>query len=209
MSKWPRDRKTDFVQLFERLYERRPVGVAETALADAERRLGVAIPAPLRAFYLACGAEPCVMAAHNRFYGPAGLRYSEGRILFCEENQGACVWGCRPEEGADAEVGNVLGEDTLEWHSEEVWLSQFLEILLYLQTAWGGFEHAGDLQDPEPVMPRIEASWERVVDHQDLTIYRRGDALISALDGQPFLTAAARTSEGFVRHLGELGFNEM
>lgn len=199
-----------FVGLFERLYERHPLGVAEHELAEAEARLGVAIPPPLRELHLACGREPCVLASHNRFFSPRALERSDGRIIFCEENQGVCVWGCLPgHEDPLAEVGNVLRDDTLEWHSEQARLSRFLVIQLYLQTAWGGFEHAGDLQDPDPVMSRIESEWEEVVRHQDLTIYWKPGALITALDGQPFLTGAARTEEDFVRLLGDLGFEPL
>ncbi len=200
----------NYVALFERLYERRPVGVKDEALSAVEERLGVVLPPSLRCFYSACGREPLVMSAHNRFLSPAALECADGRILFCEENQGVCVWGCAPGDGDPmAEVGNVLRDDAFEWHSEGTKLSQFLQVLLYLQTAWGGFEFAGDLQDPKPMMARIQSGWERVVRHQDLTIYWRPGALISALDGEAFLTAATRTQEGFARLEAELGFRSI
>lgn len=196
-----------YADLFERLYGRRPEGENERLLCEAEQRLGCSIPPPLRALYEACGREESVMASHNRFLAPSALEESDGRLLFCEENQAVCVWGAVPgEDDPVAEVANVLRDGALEWHSEELRLGRFLEILVYLQTAWGGFEHTGDLLDPSEAMAAIRESWEAVVCHQGLTIYERSGALITALEGQGFLTGAARTEEDWARLEAELGF---
>lgn len=200
----------DYAALFRRLYDRHPVGVAEDTLMRAEQSLGLALPTPLRQFYLLCGREEGVTAAHNRFISPPALGLSDRRLVFCEENQGVCMWGCLVgEEDPDAEFGNVLRGGALEWHSEEVALSRFLEIMIYLQTAWGGFEHVADLQEPDTAMPTIEAEWAEVVRHNGLTIYERPGLLITALEGEQFLTAAARTPQGLQYLERELGFNPM
>lgn len=163
-------------------------------------------PPPLRSFYLACGREAAVMSSHNCFLRPAALRLSDGRMVYCEENQTVCVWGSVPGDPEPlAEVANVLADGSLEWHSEEVTLSRFLEILFYLQTAWGGFEHVGELQDSRRAMAKIEAEWEEVVRHDGLVIHAQPGAVISALEGQGFLTVATRTSAGLARLERELG----
>ncbi len=68
------------------------------------------IPAVLEAFYGACGAESCVMTPHNQFRSPANWEFKDGRIVFLDENQGVCVWGCKPEgDDPGAEQGVVVG----------------------------------------------------------------------------------------------------
>ncbi len=198
---------TDYAALFHRLYDRAPAGIGREELRRAERRLGLVIPPPLRALYLELGGEACVMATHNRVRSPAELEVADGRLVFCEENQTVCVWGSIPgSEDPEAEVANVLRHGTLEWHSEEVSLSRFLEIMIYLQTAWGGFEHYANLEEPGHALPKIEAEWDQVVRHNGLTIYAQPGLLITALDGDPCLTAAARTRDGIARLERELGF---
>jgi len=145
------------------------------------------------------------MASHNRLLAPSALDLADGRLVFCEENQEVCVWGSVPgSPDPAAENANVLRDGTLEWHPEDVSLSRFLEIMVYLQTAWGGFEHVGDLHEIERALPTIEAEWDQVVRHNGLTIYARPGALITALDGDGLLTAAARTPEELARLEREL-----
>ena len=200
----------DFIALFSQLYGRNPKGSDPTLIDDAEARLGVALPAALHEFYKACGAEPSVTTSHNRLRPPGRLKVVDGRVLFCEENQGVCQWGFVPG-AADpiVEQGALVSVHELEWHPEEVSLSRFLEMLVYLQTAWGGFEYAGDLNDPTPVMSTIEAEWDVMVRHHEMTIYGRPGALISVFDGQTFVIGAARTEELFEATLGELGFGAL
>src|SRR5690606_21659525 len=87
---------TDPATLFHRLYDRTPIGVEEDLLERAEQRLGLLLPPPLRALHLACGREASVMSAHNRFLSPGALDHADVRLIFCEENQTVCVWGCVP-----------------------------------------------------------------------------------------------------------------
>lgn len=197
---------SSIAELFERLYGRPPAGERESALHHTEERLGVSMPPPLRSFYSACGREARVMSSYNRFLRPAALRLSDGRLVYCEENQTVCVWGSVPGDPDPlAEVANVLDDDELEWHSEEVTLSRFLEILLYLQTAWGGFRHVGRLPATKRARGKIEAEWEEVVRHNDLIIHAQPGALISKLEGEGFLTVATRTSAELARLERELG----
>lgn|SRR5690606_14349200 len=201
---------TDPATLFHRLYDRTPIGVEEDVLERAEQRLGLLLPPPLRALHLACGREASVMSAHNRFLSPDALDLADGRLIFCEENQTVCVWGCVPGgEDPEAEIANVLPDGALEWHSEQVPLSELLAIMVYLQTAWGGFPHAADLHAIERALPTIEAEWDPVVRHNGLTIYEKPGLLISSLEGSGFLTAAARTPDGIASLQRELGFSPM
>lgn len=200
----------NFAALFEHLYQRPPVGESEETLAAAEVRLGVLLPEPLRSFYRACGREDCVMAAHNQFLALPSLELVDGRLIFCEENQVVCVWGSVVgEPDPKAEVGNVLPDGTLEWHSEEVVLSRFLEIMVYLQTAWGGYEHAGDLQEPEGALVVMARDWTRVVQHNGLTIYEQPGVLVCSLEGLPFITAGALTETDLERLERDFGFNPL
>ena len=83
-----------WVEVFEGLYGRAPVGCGEAALVAAEARLGVELPAELRGFLSAVGREAVVMEVHDRFLAPDALAVADGRVVFCEENQGVCMWGC-------------------------------------------------------------------------------------------------------------------
>jgi hypothetical protein len=200
----------DYRALFRELYGRQPRGLPTESIEHAERILGFALPAPLLAFYAGCGAEESAMAAFNHFLMPDDLHVVDGRLVFCEENQRVCVWGALPSADEPlTEQGVVLRDGAMEWHSEQVGLGEFLQIMLYIQTVWGGYELAGIHHAPAQVLPHVQGQWLRAVRHNDLTVYKRSGVLIAALAGETFLTAGARTQREFDQLERELGFQPL
>ena len=181
--------------LFELLYGRAPTGLERSVIEAAEERLGFPIPPPLRDFHLVCGGEDHLTSAYNIIVPPRLLEREDGRLVFCEEHQGVCVWGCTPwGENPDAEVGNVLPDDSLEWHAEGATLGSFLSVLVLLQTAWGGFEFVEQLPSSQAALVDAGIEWDRGVRHRELTIYVADGTVAAAFDDHPSITGAGRTA---------------
>lgn len=79
-------------------------GVDASRLREAEARLGVPIPAPLREAYLLFGLRTDLTATQDRLVPPGRLRVEDGGddgddgdgdgvLVFREENQGCASWG--------------------------------------------------------------------------------------------------------------------
>lgn len=186
--------------LFELLYGRAPEGLASHIVDDAEERLGVRLPPPLRDYYLLFGGEDRLASAYNTILRPDLLQREDGRLIFCEENQGVCVWGCTPSgDDPDAEVANVLPDDLLEWHPEGSSVGSFLSVMILLQTAWGGFEFGGAMPWTQAALADAGVTWEHVVRHQELTIYVAEGTVVTAFDDDLGVTGAGRTAAHFER----------
>src|SRR4051812_28883748 len=67
-------------------------GFSDVALADAERRLGVALPRTLREFYSLAGQLPEVMTSHHQFVKVDTLNFIRDGLVFCHENQRQMFW---------------------------------------------------------------------------------------------------------------------
>ncbi|HJK91743.1 MAG TPA: hypothetical protein RMH85_22310 [Polyangiaceae bacterium LLY-WYZ-15_(1-7)] len=196
-----------WVEVFEGLYGRAPVGCGEAALVAAEARLGVELPAELRGFLSAVGREAVVMEVHDRFLAPDALAVADGRVVFCEENQGVCMWGCAVGELAPrVEVGNLVHAAEpvgLEWHLEEVELETFLEERVVLQAAFGGFPHGATvgLQGADEALAR---GWEERVRRGCLRVHGRPGVLVVSFAAGGALSVAARTEAELERACDEL-----
>ena len=102
-------------------------GVAEQRLKQAEKRLGIALPAAMRDYYVVAGAA-IENREHNQLYTPEELVVEEGRLLFMEENQAVVHWGVplRSKRRADPEVWQRVNGDKAEWYSEHMAFSVFI-----------------------------------------------------------------------------------
>ena len=110
---------------------RRPL-TARDALPEqlsrrAEKRLGMALPAAMRDYYLLAGAAS-ENREHNRLFRPEELLVEEGWLLFREENQAVVHWGIplRSKSRTDPEVWQRVNEDETEWYPEHMAFSVFL-----------------------------------------------------------------------------------
>src|SRR5437867_3518320 len=78
-------------------------GLPEAKVQQAETRLGVALPAGLRSFYLSVGAVDALCSVHNRILRPEELTLEEGYLIFMDENQSVVSWGIKQTEIAHAD----------------------------------------------------------------------------------------------------------
>ncbi|MGE0321734.1 MAG: hypothetical protein AB7K71_11810 [Polyangiaceae bacterium] len=196
-----------YAEVFESLFARAPVGVGASVLEAAETRLGCVLPKALREFYAGVGGEKRVTATHNTFLAPDELFIADGRIVFCDENQSVCVWGIEANSDDPEVHQGVTLRHGYEWHGEELSCSQFMRLMIHLQAAWGGYEHAAQHWEPAGVLPRIEGTWTQVVDHNGLRVFQLGHSLISELEGSGFLSGAALCESGLQLLCDELGFD--
>lgn len=104
-------------------------GLAEGPLAAAEARLGIALPAALRAVYRLAGACPRLTEAHNLLLAPEDLELDEAFLIFMDENQSVVSWGVRRDDVGveDPVVWQRNNTPPPEWYSEEQPLLAFLE----------------------------------------------------------------------------------
>src|SRR4051812_35508525 len=63
------------------------VGSSDADLREAEGRLGLPIPAPLRSFYRAVGGTRQILDSYHHFHGPPELPVDSAALLFFLKNQ--------------------------------------------------------------------------------------------------------------------------
>ena len=184
--------------------------VLEDEIRRVEERLRSALPLALREYYLVLGRFDQLNTAHNRLLKPEELELQGGMLRFMDENQCVCTWALRREDlgTEDPEVyqGNPIQDP--DWYREELRLSEFLQLSIYLQAAWGGLGINGDHMDAPEVLGAIEAKWSKVVDNGELRIWRRDGMLISHLEEDTICICAARDERSFEYLERELGFEE-
>ena len=113
----------------------------ERAIDAAENRLGIVVPAVLRAFYRVAGRHDAINRAHNRLWPPGEWQIDSGRLAFMEENQNVVFWGVPVGPAAtedDPDVWQAENGDALTWEPEAVKLSEFLLAMLCWQAVMGG-----------------------------------------------------------------------
>ncbi len=116
------------------------------------------IPAALSGFYEHAGRRPGVFG-FNRLYAPDELRADEsGRIVFCSENQGVCVWataGACDDPEVQIKGSLQIDPDGREWHRESEPLSRFLLQLVLFEAAMGATFGGSALAQPKEALDRI------------------------------------------------------
>lgn len=102
-------------------------GVPAEALESVERRLGVALPAPLRGFYSALGASPEAMRSHHVFVEPAALEFTRDGLVMCHEHQRQMFWAVLRADLGHPDPRVVQGQpESVEWWDECRELSTYL-----------------------------------------------------------------------------------
>ena len=132
-----------YIASITRLLGEVPAGAKmdENEIAAAEASLGKKLPAALREYYLPAGRLDQLNLAHNRLATLRELRVHNGKVVFCEENQGAVIWGMDMSRSAadDPPVYQSPGPEYTEWHAELIpRCSTFLTVMLHLQAVFGG-----------------------------------------------------------------------
>lgn len=156
-------------------------GASENEVSACEQRLGISLPKELRSLYLKAGKDETVMSSFNNFARLDELFLKENKLIFIEENQGACYWAV----SLDSENPQVYMhlEESNEWIAEKMNLAQFISLLIYNQCIFIGYEHCGIIGISGSELYQIlESDWEKVVDYNGLHIYWQENALIWSLE---------------------------
>lgn len=196
-------------------------GYDVASIKEVETKLGQGIPATLKEFYITIGKLDVFMTSFHRFIKPENLFYEDGKLVFLEENQTVCYWGVNTESD-DSLVYQAQNIDNAIWNSEEILLSDFLEMMLYGQCAEGGYQFSGaiyDLDDeelPEFIEQLMTDNWQKVVDHNNWIIYENDRKLIwyfvddsgNLFEDYP-LFVSTQTKEDFIKMEEEFGFMDL
>jgi hypothetical protein len=113
-------------------------------LAEAEKRLGVRVPAALREYYLVAGRERRFNMSCNRLLPPSEWRVDKQRLVFMEENQAVCCWGVsiRNQSSDDPPVSEGIEDDeSMTWYPLHRKCTVFLAAMLHHQAVSGGLPH--------------------------------------------------------------------
>ncbi|MDB4759730.1 hypothetical protein OAG34_00805 [bacterium] len=192
-------------QLLGRLLQEND-GIPTGEIKSQAAEKGFVLPLALADYY-SVAANLELNTAHNRLLPPNELNvdFEETTMVFMDENQSVCAWGIHLDDLKNDDPLVYQGQPSdSDWHSEECSTSEWLEICLYLQCCWGGLKFSCDTMGPKSVMPEIRENWQKVVDHNGLTIWKNDGVLVSDM-GQPWCNAAANTDEGLAK-LEQLGF---
>jgi hypothetical protein len=106
----------------------------ESELKAAEKRLGVVLPAELRAMYRLAGRRRDLFASHDRLLPPNKLIVARGALIFFEENGNSCAWGIEKDSlgEEDPPVVRAKNEPPFDWEPDHDTVSGFF----FTQLLW-------------------------------------------------------------------------
>jgi hypothetical protein len=190
--------------LLERLLERwfpsprGASGVDERELRAAEARLGRALPAALREWYLGFGARGDVWALQDELVGPDRLDVDDDVLVFAVENQGVVQWGLRVDEGDDPPV--MVSEEE-GWVVESPTTSAFALHFALLNVKWSkAVAYRANGQAPDEALAAIAERLPRLP-FQELhwpawpTRFFGTDDVLVETNGDSWIWVSARTAE--------------
>lgn len=157
------------------------VAVAERAIAAAEKRLGVAVPAALRGYYLVAGREQRFNTSFQRMLPVSEWSVDDGRLIFMEENQAVVFWGVdvRSRRSADPPVFQGVNDEPIAWYPESPRCSEFLSVILQLQAVSGGMPHCATAPAPTKSSYRFEREgWIYYGEVNSLKAYGRPNQVV-------------------------------
>ena len=123
--------KTRYVHLVKNLLGRMPTyeeTCSEKQIEDVEKLLRLCLPLSLREYYLVAGKLIELNKSHNILLDVEVLYTKDVFLIFMEENQEVVYWGIKIDEltTSDPEVWQIINSEQLEYHSEEMPLSEFI-----------------------------------------------------------------------------------
>lgn len=177
-------------------------GISNDAIASAESKLGVTLPADLREFYQTVGKINLFTDAFEFFAKPKQIYIKANKLIFLEENQAVLSWGLdlnslKKKDITVYQSPNAGDPDNeVVWYAESLSLTKFLEMIMYYQVASGdsdlqnstkggypfGFAaYKSDLDAKyrwDSFEQELSERWEKVVDNNGLMIYWREGAIL-------------------------------
>lgn len=156
-------------------------GMSEEKLLQCENDLNVKLPNQLRTLYSIAGLDVTTMTAFNIFRSPEKLIIEGDKLIFLEENQGACSWSV--ELGTQNPKVYMQWAKESEWIAEDITLDQFISLMLYNQCIQMGYKYCGIIGLPgDELYDILEGEWEKVVDYNGLHVYKQHGALIWSIE---------------------------
>lgn len=199
-------------------------------IEQVEHTPGVRIPETLKSFWQLVGRLKMFTSSFELFLPPNEIFLEGDYLVFLQENQGVCYWSVKISDTDNSELivyqcSNSDAEHP-EWHSEEMTLPYFLEMLMYYQCAQGGYAFGGavyerNYQSKDDFWRFLKLStegWLKVVEHSveshGLVIYMKDTNLIwhfTNKDGDVdnMIFASSLTSSGMKWLEKEYGFQEL
>ena len=184
-------------------------GLPEAAVAAAEARLGLSLPARLRALYREFGLRDDLLRASDRLFALEFLTVADGVLVFLSDAPGLRYFGIRAEDVAkdDAPVVVSGSGGAAAWKPARRALSDALRSLLLVNAANGGMPWHGAAETPSESLDALGAEWERVggAGGGDAAFYLRDGRVVHtvpAKKGKILVCAGARTA-GALHELSE------
>ena len=117
-------------------------GFAPTDLGEAERRLGLTLPASLREWYLHSGARGDVWSVQDRLVPPRELCVEEDRLIIFRENQNVVQWGIQTSSLREVDPPVVVFDPSGAGlhHVEALSVSAFALQMLVLNAKFSGLD---------------------------------------------------------------------
>jgi hypothetical protein len=165
-------------------------------LAEAERRLGVKVPAALREYSLIAGRERRFNTCLNRLLPPSDWSVDQKRLIFMEENQMVVRWGVsvRNPDSDDPPVSQGINaedeDEPIAWRPEHRKCSVFLAVMLHYQAVNDGFRFCGRADAPEQSSYRFEEhGWRYFGEVGSILAYSRPNQVVCLAppDDLPFM----------------------
>ncbi len=181
-------------QIAEKILDRKITdndGLNIAEIAKIEQKLQIIIPTELKEFYLTLGNNPLFTEAHQRFLYLDELVIRNNKLVFLEENQGACYWAVDLADNKSTYQASYV--NFKECYQEEFTLVKFLEMLLYFQCvmaddylhkkAKSDFQYFSSLdindckEKEKPLLQELQANFENVLKGNGISIFYKQDSI--------------------------------
>jgi hypothetical protein len=114
-------------------------GLPEKVLTNAERRMGCLVPSALREFCRLAGNARQVIDHHDHFLPPEEWTFEGGKLVFMAENQAVVLYAVDAVAAAiDPPVSMATNREPYEWHEVCRSCSEFLQVMVHWEGAFGG-----------------------------------------------------------------------
>jgi hypothetical protein len=189
-------------RLFPRIVKKD--GIPESELKTAEKKLGHALPAALRAMYRLSGRRRDLHTAYDRLRATNNLVVMEGALVFYEKNDNTAAWGIRHADLAadDPPVVSAANEPPFSWVLDHDTVSGFF----FTELLWQHVNTDPCIVSERPDSMSLEGFEKIELDgcHWDIgAIWVRGGVAVLSREGK--LYAGGSDREEFEKAVGELG----
>ncbi len=111
-------------------------GSSEREIREAEKRLKLRLPRAFRDYYRVAGNLAELNKQHNQLLDLSDLVVEENHLIFMHEDQGVVSWGISIEDISveDPAVWQRNNSEPVEWHAEDMTVSEFIPAMLLWQS---------------------------------------------------------------------------